>query len=152
MAPKRWSSWGACLAIVAAAMLQQVQFASAAEPPGPPADSGGMPHSYAVYFHFDQWIPPDEAKAVIEAAAQDAKTDPYAQITLVGYSDTAETPVNSRTLSRRRTEEVLRELLAKGALRKNISISWKGATDLPAPIVAGVREPLDRVVFISFDE
>jgi len=104
--------------------------------------------SYQIYFPQNATTLTPEAKTVADAFAQNVAHDNPSAITIVGHSDTAE---NSRTLSLKRAQAVVAELLKDGMSKSiKVSVSGVGASDLAVPTPPKSHEPLNRFVTVSY--
>lgn len=68
---------------------------------------------------------------------------------IVGYADTTGPAELNAELSRRRAENVGRELVRHGVRWADLDLSWWGETRLSRPTLDGVAEPLNRRVQIE---
>ena len=66
------------------------------------------------------------------------------KVTVVGYTDTSGSAAYNIKLSQRRASSTAKALVADGVANADVSVSWKGETDLAVPTADGVREPRNR--------
>jgi outer membrane protein OmpA-like peptidoglycan-associated protein len=69
---------------------------------------------------------------------------------LVGKADLSGTDAYNLALSKRRADTVRSALVAGGVSADRIEEQWVGMREPPVPTAAGVREPRNRVVEVSF--
>jgi len=109
------------------------------------AECRGEQHAYQFYFA-------SGATALapsVEPLAREVrlKVDTLEPILVVGHDSAGKAPATSLEISRRRAEAVARAL---GLPAASVTVTWKGAADLPVP--APAEEPLNRVVSVSLCE
>ncbi|MBW8733863.1 MAG: OmpA family protein, partial [Asticcacaulis sp.] len=109
-------------------------------PPAPVAQA----RQFSVYFRFDRYALTPEAKAVVKSAADYALSNNSHKVKVVGYTDTSGSAAYNIKLSQRRAGATAKALVASGVANADISVNWKGETDLAVPTADGVREPRNR--------
>jgi len=112
--------------------------------PVAPAAPTAEARQFTVYFQFDRYALTQEAKAVVKSAADYAVSNNSHKVTVVGYTDTSGSAAYNIKLSQRRAGSTAKALVANGVADADISVSWKGETDLAVPTADGVREPRNR--------
>ena len=112
--------------------------------PAPAPAPAAEARQFTVYFRFDRYALTPEAKAVVKSAADYAVTNNSHKVTVVGYTDTSGSAAYNIKLSQRRASATAKALVADGVANADISVSWKGETDLAVPTADGVREPRNR--------
>ncbi len=126
--------------------------AAMAPPPAPPAAPAMPPppvmHDFTVYFDLDRATLTEAGRAVVRAAASNAKHDQITRINATGYTDTTGSQRHNQRLSEQRAASVRAELIADGVPPDEIVTSGKGESDLAVPTAAGVNEPRNRRVVI----
>lgn len=115
-----------------------------AQPAPQPAAPTAEARQFTVYFQFDRYALTQEAKAVVKSAADYAVTNNSHKVTVVGYTDTSGSAAYNIKLSQRRAGATAKALVANGVADADVSVSWKGETDLAVPTGDGVREPRNR--------
>jgi OOP family OmpA-OmpF porin len=104
-----------------------------------------------VYFPFDQYVLTPEAQAVVQQAADYAKSGGATKVTVTGHTDTSGSDKYNAKLSERRAKAVADGLVSLGLNATSLSVDWKGES---APAVAtgdGVKEPLNRRSTVSIN-
>ena len=120
-------------------------------PPPPPAPVAYEAREFVVYFPFDQSILTPEAQAVVQQAADYAKSGGATKITVTGHTDTSGSDRYNARLSERRGKAVADGLVGMGVAATSLAVDWKGES---APAVStgdGVKEPLNRRSAISIN-
>ncbi len=112
--------------------------------PVAPAAPVAEARQFTVYFNFDRYALTPEAKAVVKSAADYAVSNSSHKVKVVGYTDTSGSAAYNIKLSQRRAGATAKALVANGVADADISVSWKGETDLAVPTADGVREPRNR--------
>lgn len=107
----------------------------------------GDGRAFVVYFEWDRHDLTATARAVIEQAIRES--GPQSAIRIVGHSDTSHAPGYSLELSQRRARAVLDALVTLGASRARASLWAAGELEPPRPTADGVREPLNRAVYLN---
>ena len=90
-----------------------------------------------------------EAQQIVNQVANQAKAS-NARVVLVGKADLSGTDSYNLALSKRRADAVRAALAADGVPADRIDEQWVGMRQPPVPTAAGVREPRNRVVEVSF--
>ncbi|MTJ84017.1 MAG: OmpA family protein [Telmatospirillum sp.] len=104
--------------------------------------------NYMVFFDFNKSDITAEANRTISQAAQAAKSNRAASISLVGHTDAAGSEKYNMALSLRRANAVKAALVKLGIPGNEISVVGKGKSDPLVPTKDGVREPQNRRVQI----
>lgn len=107
------------------------------------------PAGYMVFFEFDESYLTAEGRRVVEAAAQSARQDGYAQVTVTGHTDTVGSAEYNQALSERRAESVRAALVELGIPGDQITTRGVGFNDLLVPTGDGVREAQNRRAVID---
>lgn len=107
--------------------------------------------TYLVFFEFAKYGLTEGANTVVDKAAHDALQKKPTIITVTGHTDTVGSVKYNLRLSERRAQAVAARLEQDGVPQSEISIQWKGKSDLLVPTGDGVREPQNRRVTIVFD-
>jgi outer membrane protein OmpA-like peptidoglycan-associated protein len=97
-----------------------------------------------VYFPFDKYEITPEASAVVQQAADYAKSGNATRIVVVGHTDTSGGFQYNMRLSERRAKATADALVAQGVSQGVMQVDWKGKTDLAVQTPDGVKEPLNR--------
>lgn len=124
--------------------------ASAITPPPapPPAAPAAAQRPYEVYFEFDRATLTPDARAVVDQAAQNAKSGNATRIVATGHTDTVGSARYNLALSIRRANAVKAALIADGVGASEIETSGVGKNDLAVPTADNVNEPRNRRVEI----
>ena len=127
--------------------------APVAPPPPPPAPVAQKPASreFVVYFDWDRSDLTAEARSVITAAANYAKTGAPTRVLVVGHADTSGSAAYNIGLSNRRARTTADALVAQGINGGVISLNGVGETQLAKATADGVREPLNRRATIGIN-
>ena len=127
--------------------------APVAPPPPPPAPVPAKPaaREFVVYFDWDRSDLTAEARSVITAAANYAKTGSPTRILVVGHADTSGSAAYNIGLSNRRARTTADALVAQGVNGGVISLNGVGETQLAKATADGVREPLNRRATININ-
>lgn len=104
---------------------------------------------YNVYFDFDKAVLTPEAQQIVKRVAGSATTD-KSRVAIVGKADLSGTNKYNLALSHRRADAVRQALVAAGVPADHIDERWVGDREPPVPTAAGVREPRNRVVEVTF--
>jgi OmpA-OmpF porin, OOP family len=143
----RTATDGPCHAAFIAA-LNELEGTRAA--PAQPAAAAPAPtRQYNVYFDFDKATLTPEAQQIVDQVAGQAKGN-NTRVVLVGKADLSGTDAYNLALSKRRADAVRAALAADGIAANRVDEQWVGMREPPVPTAAGVREPRNRVVEISF--
>jgi OmpA-OmpF porin, OOP family len=92
-------------------------------------------------------VTPD-GDAVVREAAQAAKANPNARITVAGHADTSGNGAYNAALSQRRAAAVRDALIKEGINQARIAAAGHGEDGLLVSTKDGVREPKNRRVEI----
>jgi outer membrane protein OmpA-like peptidoglycan-associated protein len=129
------------------------QPAAAPAPAPQPAPQAAAPlvRSFLVFFDFDRSDITQDARKVINQAADNArKAGSATRITLTGHADRSGSAQYNMRLSQRRADAVKQELIKLGVPASDIVTVAKGESDPLVPTADGVREPRNRRVEIVF--
>jgi outer membrane protein OmpA-like peptidoglycan-associated protein len=119
--------------------------APAAPPPAPKAAPVPAPKAYLVFFDWDKADITSEANAIIQRAAENAKSGGVTRIELTGHADRSGTDKYNMGLSMRRANAVKEVLVRQGLAGASINVVGKGET---TPLVPTPDEPQNRRVEI----
>lgn len=122
--------------------------APAPAPVAKPAPAPEAPRNYLVFFDWDKADITADARAIITAAAANAKTMTVTRIETTGHADRSGTDAYNLRLSKRRADAVKAELARLGIPSKEIVVRWKGEREPLVQTPDGVREPQNRRVEI----
>jgi outer membrane protein OmpA-like peptidoglycan-associated protein len=104
-----------------------------------------VPREHQIYFGFDKaTMTPDSQKA-IQQAADEARANPNARITVTGKADRVGTDAYNMKLSERRAETVSQALISAGVPADRIQARGVGESEPPVPTRDGAKEPKNRV-------
>jgi outer membrane protein OmpA-like peptidoglycan-associated protein len=107
--------------------------------------------AFATYFDVDQATLTPAGKQAIDAAAQQAISNPNARIAIVGKASLTGSDEHNMELSERRADTVKNEMIAAGVPESKIDAKWVGDTQPDVSETAGVEEPRNRVVEGRFE-
>jgi outer membrane protein OmpA-like peptidoglycan-associated protein len=128
-----------------------MQPAAAPPPPAPAPAPAPLARSFLVFFDFDRSDITQDARKVIQQAADNSKkAGGVTRITLTGHADRSGSAQYNMRLSQRRADAVKAELVKLGIPAGDIVTVAKGETDPLVPTADGVREPRNRRVEIVF--
>ncbi|WGM46459.1 Outer membrane protein [Brevundimonas sp. NIBR10] len=120
-------------------------------PPRPTAPAAPVAREFVVYFDWDRSDLTAEARSVITAAANYAKTGRPTRVLVVGHADTSGSAAYNIGLSNRRARTTADALVAQGVAGGVISLNGVGETQLAKATADGVREPLNRRATIGIN-
>jgi OOP family OmpA-OmpF porin len=120
-------------------------------PPRPPVAAKPADREFVVYFDWDRSDLTAEARSVITAAANYAKTGAPTRVLVVGHADTSGSAAYNIGLSNRRARTTADALVAQGVNGGVISLNGVGETQLAKATADGVREPLNRRATIDIN-
>ena len=120
-------------------------------PPPPPVAQRPVARQFVVYFDWDRSDLTAEARSVIMAAANYAKSGQATRLLVVGHADTSGSAAYNIGLSNRRARTTADALVAQGVAGGVISLDGKGETQLARATADGVREPLNRRATIDIN-
>jgi outer membrane protein OmpA-like peptidoglycan-associated protein len=118
--------------------------AVAPPPPPPPPKVVERARHFQVFFDFDKSDISAAAARVVGDAAAAVRAGHFAQITVVGHTDTVGSAQYNHGLSERRAAAVQAELVRDGVPAGEIQTRGVGKTDLLVPTADGVREAQNR--------
>ena len=104
-----------------------------------------------MYFPFDKYILTPEAQAVVQQAADYAKSGTPTSVVVVGHTDTSGSDAYNQRLSERRAKAVADGLVSAGVAQTGLQVDWKGESDLAVATPDGVKEPLNRRATININ-
>ena len=122
--------------------------APAPPPPPPPARA----KQFIVFFGFDRCDITPEADKVLGEAAQAAKTQGSAAVTIVGHTDTMGSNEYNQRLSECRANAAKTNLVDKGIGAGSISTSGRGESLLLVKTGDSVKEPQNRRATIDLNK
>ncbi len=93
-----------------------------------------------------------EARAVLEAAAQDYRATGSTAVSLVGHTDTTGSADYNMRLSQRRAEAAANALVGMGVPASAMSLAWRGQDDLAVATGDNVAERRNRRVELTIGE
>jgi OOP family OmpA-OmpF porin len=128
------------------AALDELEHGRAAQPAAAPVAPA---RQYNVYFDFDKANLTEDGRKIVDLVAGQARSGNVA-VAITGKADLSGTDAYNLGLSKRRAEAVRQALIADGVPARNIEERYVGMREPPVPTAAGVREPRNRVVEISF--
>ena len=120
-------------------------------PPRPVVPAKPAPREFVVYFDWDRSDLTTEARSVITAAANYAKSGAPTRVLVVGHADTSGSAAYNIGLSNRRARTTADALVAQGVAGGVISLNGVGETQLAKATADGVREPLNRRATIGIN-
>lgn len=134
------------------APVRAAQPAAAPAPaPAPAPSASPLVRSFLVFFDFNRSDITEDARKVINQAADNAKkAGSTTRINLTGHADRSGSAQYNLRLSQRRADAVKAELVKLGIPAGDISTVAKGEGDPLVPTADGVREPRNRRVEIVF--
>lgn len=115
----------------------------AAPVPAPPS------RQFNVYFDFDQSTLTEDGRKIVDLVAGQVKGG-NVRVAITGKADLSGTDAYNIGLSKRRADAVRQALIADGVEAARIDERYVGMREPPVPTAAGVREPRNRVVEVSF--
>ncbi|ESQ86756.1 hypothetical protein ABAC460_22155 [Asticcacaulis sp. AC460] len=116
-------------------------------PVAPPAR-----RNFTVYFPFDSATPTADGQAVISAAAQQARSQPGAPVTVTGHADTSGSAPYNIQLSQNRARMVAEGLIQMGVPASVVSTDWKGESQPAVPTGNGIKNAENRRATISIGQ
>ena len=125
-----------------------LRYMFAPPPPPPPAP---VAKEFVVYFPFDKYILTPEAQAVVQQAADYARSGATTSVVVVGHTDTSGSNAYNMRLSERRAKAVADALVGAGVAQTGLQVDWKGESDLAVATPDGVKEPLNRRATININ-
>ncbi len=106
---------------------------------------------YLVFFNWDSSEIGTGAMNVLDAVADEVKSNPPSSVNIVGHTDTSGPQDYNQKLAFRRAKNVRDALVERGVSPDLIQIDAKGETELLVETPDNVREPANRRVNISFE-
>jgi outer membrane protein OmpA-like peptidoglycan-associated protein len=100
---------------------------------------------HQIYFGHNKANLTPEAQEAIRKAADEAKANPNARITITGKADSTGTDAYNMKLSERRAETVSKALVSAGVPADRIQARGVGESELTVPTRDGIAEPKNRV-------
>lgn len=104
-----------------------------------------------VYFNWDRSNLTDQARAVINAAVNEARNCGVASVSIDGFTDRSGAAAYNVGLSERRARAVRDEMVRLGVPAAAISLNAFGETRPAVDTPDGVREPLNRRAEVLID-
>lgn len=105
---------------------------------------------YIVFFDWDESTLNAGANAILDAAAEEAKTRNLVSIDLVGHTDTSGSREYNEKLSMKRASVVRDAMAQRGVNPSIVSVNHRGESELLVQTADGVREPANRRTEITF--
>jgi len=118
-------------------------------PAAAPAVAPTATRQFNVYFDWDKSVLTPDARQIVDKVAAQVKSD-NSHVAIVGKADLSGTDKYNMGLSHRRADAVRQALQADGVPADHIDARWVGMREPPVPTAAGVREPRNRVVEVTF--
>lgn len=118
--------------------------------PEPAPEPEPIARNFIVFFDWDEATIREDARQILDAAADNARTGGVSRIELEGHADRSGTVPYNDKLSQRRADAVAAYLQQLGLAKQNMAVTWKGETEPLVPTDDGVREPQNRRVEIVF--
>ncbi len=122
-------------------------------PPEPVASNSEVvihPANYALWFEFNDDHLTPSGRVVVADAVRDAQRSGAQRILVTGHADNAGTDGYNQDLSLRRAETVKQEMIRDGIDADRVVVDARGDRDPVVPTPAGVRDPENRRVVISW--
>jgi outer membrane protein OmpA-like peptidoglycan-associated protein len=119
--------------------------------PAPAPVAEEIPRNFIIFFDWDRDNITPEAMAILEEAAEYAKTEGVARIVLTGHADRSGPTDYNQGLSLRRVNNARNAMVDLGIPADQIAVFAKGETDPLVPTADGVREPQNRRVEIVLE-
>lgn len=116
--------------------------------PPPPA----VARNYIIFFDWDSSTITPEARAILQTAAQNAKSGGISRIEATGHADSSGTQTYNLKLSEKRANAVQAEMSKLGIAGNQLALDWKGELEPLVQTGDGVREPQNRRVEIVFPQ
>jgi outer membrane protein OmpA-like peptidoglycan-associated protein len=113
-------------------------------PPAAAAATTPLQREFSLYFRTNSAKLTQEARAIVQQAADAARQGPLTRIAVTGHTDTVGTARYNQRLSERRADAVRKALVADGVPADEITAKGAGKTDLAVPTAQGVNEPRNR--------
>jgi outer membrane protein OmpA-like peptidoglycan-associated protein len=120
-------------------------------PPAPAPVAEEIPRNFIIFFDWDRDNITPEAMAILEEAAEYAKTEGVARVVLTGHADLSGPTDYNQGLSLRRANNARNAMVDLGIPADQIAVFAKGETDPLVPTADGVREPQNRRVEIVLE-
>ena len=118
--------------------------------PAPAPAAAPISRTYIVFFDLDGTQVTPDARAILEQAADDARSGNAVSIQVVGHADASGGDDYNMDLSQRRSQSVKSALAQMGINRGAMDTIARGETDLLVPTADGVKEPQNRRVEVTF--
>ncbi len=124
-------------------------------PPAAPVPQAYAPapaavRTYLVFFDFDSAQLTQRARDIVAEAVQASARIQHTRIEVAGNADAAGSSAYNQAISQRRADVVAAEMMRWGVPRSVIDIHAYGDTRPLVPTAAGVREPQNRRVEITY--
>lgn len=118
--------------------------------PAPAPAAAPISRTYIIFFDLDDDSVTNDARAILEQAAEDARTGNAVSIQVVGHADSSGGDDYNMNLSQRRADSVRSELSQMGINPMAMDTVARGESDLLVPTADGVREPQNRRVEVTY--
>jgi OmpA-OmpF porin, OOP family len=125
--------------------------AQPAPPPVAPAPPPPVVRNFLVFFDFNQSSITPTAQAIIDSAANSAKSATPVKLRLTGHADRAGPSRYNQRLSLRRANAVRAALTRLGVPASEIAVIAKGESEPLVQTADGIREPQNRRVEIILE-
>jgi OOP family OmpA-OmpF porin len=132
-----------------AAMAQLVPAAPAAAKAPEPAPAPVAEQQLIIYFAWDSAKLDAEGLKIVDQAAEIAKKNGVAKISLVGHTDKSGSPDYNVRLSLRRADAVRAALVTRGVSTDRMSVTALGESQPAVQTADGVREARNRRVVVT---
>ncbi len=132
-----------------AAALYQLEHGTPQQAAAPQAPPPAARRQFNVYFDWDKSNLTEDARKIVDQVAGIVKAD-KSRVALVGKADLSGSDAYNLGLSKRRADAVRQALAADGVPADSVDEQYVGMSEPPVPTAAGVREPRNRVVEITF--
>jgi outer membrane protein OmpA-like peptidoglycan-associated protein len=107
------------------------------------------PHHFTLYFQFESDALTGESQALVPQVLQAVKEFPFAEVVVIGHTDTTGGAAANVELGLRRANVVRKLLLDAGLEGSIVDVTSHGETDLLVPTADDTFEPRNRRVEIS---
>ena len=107
------------------------------------------PHHFTLYFQFESDALTAESEALVPEVLQAVKDFPFADVVVIGHTDTTGAAAANVELGLRRANVVQKLLLDAGLDGSMVEVTSHGETDLLVPTADDTFEPRNRRVEIS---